>query len=522
MARQPDERRHIPRRLTPARRVWWSSLPLRMISITLSLALIVLVAGGMFLMQRVGDGILTAKRQSSVAEATAVVNRMQTELEGTDLRTSSLYERLTQLADEAASPTGHYHIIIQGSVSGLISAGVSADSVPQNLADTIASSDGVFVTPTTLRFTDTSHEQIPGVVVGTTLWVPGQDMRIPIYFLFSLEQEVHTLTTIKGVVALTGVLIVMGLGFTTFLATRAVASPIRRASGTARRLADGHLDERMPVRGTDDLAKLATSINEMAAQLQGRIVDLEQLSTLQQQFVSDVSHELRTPLTTVRMAADVIADQMDEADPAAQRSAHLLMTQLDRFEDMLSDLLEISRIDAGAATLALEEVDIVDLVQAEVQAAQPLATRMHTQLRVHVFSGATAEIDAIRVRRILRNLLSNAIEYSECRLIDVTVGYDLHAVAVTVRDHGVGLEAWQVDKLFGRFWRADPSRVRTVGGTGLGLAISHDDAELHGGRLEAWGRPGDGAQFRLTLPRRRGTELTSSPLPLVPSDRQEP
>ena len=95
-------------------------------------------------------------------------------------------------------------------------------------------------------------------------------------------------------------------------------------------------------------------------------------------------------------------------------------------------------------------------------------------------------------------------------------------MAVTVRDHGVGLEAWQVDKLFGRFWRADPSRVRTVGGTGLGLAISHDDAELHGGRLEAWGRPGDGAQFRLTLPRRRGTELTSSPLPLVPSDRQEP
>ena len=178
MARQPDERRRIPRRLTPARRLWWSSLPLRMIAITLSLALIVLVAGGMFLMQRVGDGILTAKRQSSVAEATAVVNRMQTELEGTDLRTSSLYERLTQLADEAASPTGHYHIIIQGSVSGLISAGVSADSVPQNLIDTIASSDGVFVTPTTLRFTDTSHEQIPGIVVGTTLWVPGQDMRL--------------------------------------------------------------------------------------------------------------------------------------------------------------------------------------------------------------------------------------------------------------------------------------------------------------------------------------------------------
>ena len=104
MARQLGARR-VPH-LTPARRLWWSSLPLRMIAITLSLALIVLVAGGMFLMQRVGDGILTAKRQSSVAEATAVVNRMQTELEGTDLRTSSLYERLTQLADEAASPTG--------------------------------------------------------------------------------------------------------------------------------------------------------------------------------------------------------------------------------------------------------------------------------------------------------------------------------------------------------------------------------------------------------------------------------
>jgi two-component system sensor histidine kinase MtrB len=127
-------------------------------------------------------------------------------------------------------------------------------------------------------------------------------------------------------------------------------------------------------------------------------------------------------------------------------------------------------------------------------------------------------VDPRRAERVLRNLVGNAIEHSESRPVVVTLAVDERAVAVTVRDHGIGLKPGEEKLVFNRFWRADPSRARQTGGTGLGLSISLEDARLHGGWLEAWGQPGLGAQFRLTLPIRAGDQLTGSPLPLVPKD----
>jgi two-component system sensor histidine kinase MtrB len=128
-----------------------------------------------------------------------------------------------------------------------------------------------------------------------------------------------------------------------------------------------------------------------------------------------------------------------------------------------------------------------------------------------------AEVDARRVERILRNLVGNAIEHGSARPVEITLAAHRTAAAMTVRDHGVGLTSGEAQHVFDRFWRADPSRVRTVGGSGLGLSISLEDARLHGGWLQVWGQPGSGAQFRLTLPLSAGGELTSSPLPLRPT-----
>ena len=129
-----------------------------------------------------------------------------------------------------------------------------------------------------------------------------------------------------------------------------------------------------------------------------------------------------------------------------------------------------------------------------------------------------AEVDPRRVERILRNLMGNAVEHGEGHEAVVRLAISDTAVAVTVRDHGVGLAPGEEKLVFNRFWRADPSRTRLTGGTGLGLSISLEDARLHGGWLEAWGEPGRGAQFRLTLPVRAGDRLTHSPLSLVPAD----
>jgi two-component system sensor histidine kinase MtrB len=274
----------------------------------------------------------------------------------------------------------------------------------------------------------------------------------------------------------------------------------------------------MAVRGEDDLARLAKSFNAMADSLQRQITQLEGLSQLQQRFTSDVSHELRTPLTTVQMAADVLHEARGDFPPAVARSAELLHAELDRFEGLLTDLLEISRYDAGAAVLDAEPADLRVLVGRVVGGMTALAERHETQLVVRQpDEPVIAEVDARRVERILRNLVGNAVEHGAGRPVEVTLACNPSAAAVTVRDHGVGLSPAEAQHVFDRFWRADPARVRTVGGSGLGLSISLEDARLHHGWLQVWGAPGAGAQFRLTVPLVAGAELSSSPLPLRPA-----
>jgi len=356
------------------------------------------------------------------------------------------------------------------------------------------------------------------VIVGSVVQVPTAGA-YDLYFIYPMQQEVATMGLIGNSFVVAGIILTLLVGAVAWVVTRQVVAPVRRAGEVAQRLSAGKLNERMPTRGEDDLALLATSFNGMADSLQSQIRQLEGLSAVQQRFVSDVSHELRTPLTTIRMAVDLIHESREDFEPTVGRSAELLAGELDRFEDLLADLLEISRFDAGAAVLDAESRDVRDVVIQAVDHASPLADRRGAWLHVVVpEERCVADIDPRRVERILRNLLVNAVEHAEGSTVEVTVGADAHSVAVTVRDRGVGMTPDEAVHVFDRFWRADPARARTTGGTGLGLAISLEDAHLHGGWLEAWGRPGRGASFRLTLPRRAGIRLSGSPLPLAPDE----
>ena len=261
----------------------------------------------------------------------------------------------------------------------------------------------------------------------------------------------------------------------------------------------------------------------MASNLQRQIRQLEELSRLQRRFVSDVSHELRTPITTVRMASDVIHDARPFLDPVTGRAAELLQKELDRFETLLADLLEISRFDAGAAVLEAEDVDLVDVARRVVDMTSALAAQRDTRVVLHdPGAPCVAEADVRRVERIVRNLVTNAIDHAESRDVEIFVGADRQSAAIAVRDHGVGLGPGESAMVFNRFWRADPARARTSGGTGLGLSISLEDTHLHDGWLQAWGRPGEGAQFRLTLPRLLGTQLGTRPCRWCPTTPGRP
>jgi two-component system sensor histidine kinase MtrB len=235
--------------------------------------------------------------------------------------------------------------------------------------------------------------------------------------------------------------LVILLGVVAGLVTRMVVSPVRVAARTAQRLSAGLLDQRMKVEGEDDLALLAAAFNQMAANLQRQIVRLEDMSRLQRRFTSDVSHELRTPLTTVRMAADLIFAERDGFDPAVARSAELLQAELDRFENLLTDLLEISRFDAGFAALDAEHADLVPIVERIAERLSGLAERAGVTIELRLPDAPViAEVDPRRVERVLRNLIGNAVEHGESKPVEVTMATDDAAVAITVRDHGVGLK----------------------------------------------------------------------------------
>lgn len=525
----PDPRTRTARTGPRPTRVWRQSLLLRVTVTTLVLSLIVVGLLGLLLLSRITTGLLESAERTAITEASAGLSDAQrlssaADTGGSTASPSSIVDTIVaSLATRAGSPPQYDVLLLADDAegSGAPERGtnlVSDESVPPALRDAVTTSGRQSWTYTEIRYLD--GRAVPGIVVGAPLSISSIGA-YELYYLFPLTEQSSTLDLVRSAVVGTGILLVLLLGAIAVIVTRQVVAPVRSAARTAEQFSEGHLSERMQVRGEDDLARLATSFNEMAASLEDQIHRLENLSAVQQRFVSDVSHELRTPLTTIRMAADVLFESRDAFDQPTARAAELLQTQLDRFENLLADLLEISRYDAGAAILDLETVDLDDLVARAVEGVRPLADRRATRISVESRSTPlTVECDPRRIERVLRNLLDNAVEHGEGEPIDITLGGDDDAVAVTVRDHGVGLADGQIQHVFDRFWRADPARARQTGGTGLGLAIALEDTRLHAGMLDAWGRPGDGACFRLTLPRRADVLLDASPLPL-PDDGED-
>lgn len=387
------------------------------------------------------------------------------------------------------------------------------DSIPEDFRQKVRDSEEVLEKRIMINYSD--GQKSPGFLIGGKLNIP-RSGSYEIYYLFKLTSQYESITYISWTLIFTGLLLVLLIGLSTHFVIRQVVSPVKEAAAVAEKFTSGDLTSRMKVSSQDELASLGNSFNEMAVSIQQQIYRLENLSRLQQRFVSDVSHELRTPLTTIRMAAEVIYQQKNEFDPSISRSSELLINQIDRFELLLSDLLEVSRFDAEAATLGVQSFDICHLVRKTVDYLHPSKSPLFeiTSSNEVIF----IEADPRRVERILRNLITNAFEHSEGRSVKVSISESENEVAVGVRDYGLGFDLEDAPRLFDRFWRADPSRARTSGGTGLGLSIALEDTKLHQGQLLAWGEKNKGAHFVLTLPKRHGTSVQSFPIDLLPID----
>jgi two-component system sensor histidine kinase MtrB len=363
-----------------------------------------------------------------------------------------------------------------------------------------------------------SGASVPGVLVGSLVTLPSAG-EYELYIAYSFEESAKTLDFVTQVLWVAGIGLIILIGAISWFVARIVVRPIQVAAATSQKLAAGDLSARVPELGEDVLSELARNFNAMARSMQRQVTSLEELSSMQQRFVADVSHELKTPLTVVRLAGDLLYQKRDQFEPTVRDTIAQLHGSLDRFSVVLGDLLEISRYDAKTVKLELEPTNLVHLATDVCSELEPIAAERGSGIEVVSPGGhCDAEVDARRIRRIIVNLLGNAIEHGEGKPIRVEIDSNSTAVSVVVEDHGIGMSDEQLAQVFNRFYRADPSRKRTLGGTGLGLSIALEDARIHNGSLEAWGRPGLGSRFRLTVPRDPHQEWTASPLPLEMGD----
>lgn len=511
-------------------RVWRTSLQFRAVAITVLLSGIAIGSTGIYLSYSISDNLFQSRLTQVTGDTARATRAAQGYLDAATVSTRQDMEEVMSSVRTAVRDASSSALIAvvrspEQEASSLAPQDVYNRELQNGIISTAlrervqAGSDGQYWQSVTL---DGSGRQQPGILVGSTLDLPSSAGRYELYIGYSLADAERTLQFVQQVLNIAGVLLVLLIGAVSWVVVRIIVAPVRVAADTSQRLAAGDFDVRIPERGQDVIATLARSFNGMADSLQDRISELATLSQVQQRFVSDVSHELRTPLTTMKLAGDVLYDQREGFPPVAERTVELLHGQIGRFESLLADLLEISRHDAGSAELELEPVNLVRLVGDEIEAMRGIAETNGSRLTLSAPGGYfDAELDPRRIRRIVRNLLGNAIEHGDGREIVVTVDSNASAVALAVRDYGHGMNSEEVVRVFDRFWRADPSRRRTLGGTGLGLSIAQEDTALHHGWLQVWSTTGRGACFRLTLPRHRGERIDSSPLALPPVDAGE-
>lgn len=500
------------------------SLSLKVLLTNTLFAFVIVLIVGTIVYNQVSSTFINEKIDISKVETQNTWNLAQSRIKSAGLQNDAELNKVVQdfisSSREDGSLSGRETVIIAVSKSNknlnryqTVPKLFELETISGDFRKKVRESENILEQQVTVKYSD--GREFPGFIIGGKLDIPRSGV-YEIYYVFNLNAQYASITYITWILFFTGLLIVLLIGLSTQFVIRQAVSPVKEAADVAEKFTNGDLTVRMAVSSQDELASLGNSFNEMAVSIQQQIYRLKNLSRLQQRFVSDVSHELRTPLTTIRMAAEVIYQQKNEFESSVARSSELLINQIDRFELLLSDLLEVSRFDAEAASLGVVTFDLVQLLQKTVEYLHPSKSALFEIDSPD--KPIQIEGDPRRIERILRNLISNAVDHGEGKKVKVQLKESENEVAVGVRDYGLGFKEEDGPYLFDRFWRADPSRARTSGGTGLGLSIALEDAKLHQGQLLAWGKPLQGAHFVLTLPKLHGNSVQLFPIALTPED----
>ncbi|MGV9450740.1 ATP-binding protein [Streptomyces sp. NPDC003635] len=447
---------------------------------------------------RAQDAVLRDFQQEMQSRAGVLPERpTQDELQRTAGQMAGSSQRFSVLL-VARNPDGR---TVFGTSGGL--SGFTLEDVPESLREAVNEEQEINSTNKYayhLYWQRIVEDDTPYLVAGTKVIGGGPTG----YMLKSLEPEAKDLNSLAWSLGIATGLALIGSALLAQAAATTVLKPVHRLGVAARRLGEGKLDTRLRVSGTDELADLSRTFNNAAEALEKRVADMAARDEASRRFVADMSHELRTPLTAITAVTEVLEEELEaetgSMDPMIEPAVRLVVSETRRLNDLVENLMEVTRFDAGTARLVLDDVDVADQITACIDARAWLDA-----VDLDAGRGVHARLDPRRLDVILANLIGNALKHGgspvrvSVRESDAEDGKGAEVV-IAVRDHGPGIPQDVLPHVFDRFYKASASRPRSEG-SGLGLSIALENAHIHGGEITAANSPEGGAVFTLRLPK---------------------
>jgi two-component system sensor histidine kinase MtrB len=472
-----------------ARRLRLTSLRIRLIAVfaLVALAAAVSASGIAYWLNR--DAVLKRTQDSALTDFRNSLSRTVTD----DLPLQPNCDQLQRAALIIAHSGLQYSVVLVGNGCSVTSnSAFTAETVPATLQSSVTvpcahctSAPGTY------------HLFWQRITLNGTPYLVGGSRVTPVgptaYMFKSLDDERRDLDSLAWSLGIATLLALVGSALLAQAAASTVLRPVARLGEAARQLGAGRLDTRLEVSGAAELADLSQTFNQTAEALQEQVEELSAREHASRRFVADMSHELRTPLTAMTAVTDILEDEADTLDPMIAPAVRLVVSETRRLTELVENLMEVTRFDAGTAKVVLDEIDVSDLLTSCIDTRAWLDA-----VELDAPRGIVARIDPRRVDVILANLIGNALKHGGSP-VRVQVRVEDAELVVRVADGGPGIPEDVLPLVFDRFFKADAARRRSEG-SGLGLSIAMENARIHGGTISAANGADQGAVFTLRLP----------------------
>ncbi len=311
----------------------------------------------------------------------------------------------------------------------------------------------------------------------------------------------RTLSKIQRMAIATMVITMLLAAWLSFHIATSLTRPIHQMEDMARRVAEGDLDQHLPVKSSDEVGRLAGSLNLMTARLRDMVGQLKKERDARQAFTADVSHQLRTPVTALRTTCEALLAGGIRDPAVATDFLQALERQSERLSVLLDDILTITRLDAEAERGHRAPVEVNELLREVAREMEPVAAEKQIRFRIETVAPVMAYANRQQLEQVLANLIDNAVKYSPAGgSVEMGAASEDRWVRVWVQDHGIGIPRSDLSRIFDRFYRSSNSETRHLSGTGLGLSIVKEIVKAHGGQVSVESTVGVGSRFSFTLP----------------------